>query len=510
MSSQALRVLLVEDDEDDYFLACDVLKSIGSARYDIVWCETFDKAFDAIKTQHFDVALIDYQIGGRTGIDFVKTVNTGGIDVPMILLTGLRDQGIDIAASEAGASDYLNKDELTPSVVERSIRYACANAANRRSLAEWGSLLQTTLDNTGSGLAAVDASGQLVAYNQRLSELIGQISPQIGPVAIPLTSGDEDASRLGACVAEILRRTSAGGLGGNELRTLDGRILDLAVNRTDEGGSVVVIRDITEQKLFEQSLTDAKEEAEAASRSKTIFLATMSHELRTPLNAIIGFSELMLRGVGGELQPTTYKSYMEDILGSGRHLLEFINEILEFSKAEGGQSDINKEDLHLKSELDFCLRLITPSAKKSGVNLQSDFEGFNGCIFADQTAFRRMVINLLSNAVKFTSEGGVVDLLAKQGEDGSVSISVADTGIGIPENQLPFVLQPFHQVHDGADRPYEGSGLGLAIVNSLAKLHDAKLTVDSVVGSGTTVTLKFPQAAVTAGPGDSWSRTVAM
>ena len=510
MSSQALRVLLVEDDEDDYFLACDVLKSIGPSRYEIHWCETFDKAYDAIRTEQFDVALIDYQIGGKTGIDFVKMVNGVGIDVPMILLTGLRDQGIDIAASEAGASDYLNKDELTPAVVERSIRYACANAANRRSLAEWGSLLQTTLDNTGSGVAAVDASGQLVAYNQRLSELISQISPQIGPVAIQLASGDKDASRLGACVAEILRRTSAGALGGNELQTVDDRILDLAVNKTDEGGSVVVIRDITEQKLFEQSLRDAKDEAEAASRSKTIFLATMSHELRTPLNAIIGFSELMLRGVGGELQPTVYKSYMEDILGSGRHLLEFINEILEFSKAEGGQSDINKGDLDLKTELDFCLRLIAPSARKSGISLRSDLNGFNGCVFADQTAFRRMIINLLSNAVKFTSEGGTVDLVAKQGEDGSMLISVADTGIGIPEHQLPFVLQPFHQVHEGADRPYEGSGLGLAIVNSLAKLHDAKLNVDSEVGVGTKVTVKFPQEAVTAGPDDTWNRKVAM
>ena len=180
MSGQVLRVLLVEDDEDDYLLTSDVLRSIERVSIDTTWRQTFGEGFDAIQTEVFDVALIDYRIGGKTGIDFVRAVQAAGIDVPMILLTGLRDHEIDVAASEAGASDYLNKAELTPSVVERSIRYACANAANRRSLAEWGSLLQTTLDNTGSGVAAVDAAGNLVAVNQRLSEMLSQLGIPYG------------------------------------------------------------------------------------------------------------------------------------------------------------------------------------------------------------------------------------------------------------------------------------------------------------------------------------------
>ena len=506
MHTPLIRVLLVEDDEDDYFLVRDVIESIDRVRHEIVWCDTFDKGFDALTEQSFDVALIDYLIGSKTGIEFVTRAKADGLDVPMILLTGLQDGEIDIAASEAGASDYLTKDELAPAVVERAIRFARANAATRRSLAERSGLLQTTLDNSGSGLAALDANGKLIAYNQQFGELVCQLNSQIGPVALRLTSADIDESVLEVAIGEILRRSAVDANGPNELRTLDERILELSISKTNEGGSVVVIRDITEQRLFEQNLTRAKEAAEAANRSKTAFLATMSHELRTPLNAIIGFSELILCGTLGEVEPKIYRDYISDIHDSGNHLLEIISEILDFAKVEAGTSEIDKKHLYLKSELEFCLRLMMPHAKSSGLSLQSDFERFDGYVFADPTAFRRMVINVLSNAIKFTPEGGLVTLSANHHDDGSLSIVVTDTGIGIPGDALPLVVQPFYQVHGEFDRSYEGTGLGLSIVNSLAKLHDAEVKIDSVFGNGTTVALNLPRQIVKAGnaEGSSW------
>ena len=128
MCPQLVQVLLVEDDEDDYYLTTAVIQSIDRTRYQIVWCNTFQKAVDALSEQSFDVALVDYRIGGETGLEFVKVARANGFFVPMILLTGLRDRDIDIAASEVGALDYLSKHELTPALVERSIRFACANA----------------------------------------------------------------------------------------------------------------------------------------------------------------------------------------------------------------------------------------------------------------------------------------------------------------------------------------------------------------------------------------------
>ena len=230
MHTQLVRVLLVEDDEDDYFLTRDVIESIDRADYQIVWCDTFDKAFDALMGQSFDVALIDYRIGAKTGIEFVQKAKAVGFDVPMILLTGLQDQEIEIAASEAGASDYLNKGELAPAVVERAIRFACSNAATQRSLAERSGLLQTTIDNIGAGLAALDNEGKLIAHNKRFGDLvclpvirrfagrqqaeqetcrgsvglnpvIAHLAAEIEPHELPARAGDESARRVGLAQA---------------------------------------------------------------------------------------------------------------------------------------------------------------------------------------------------------------------------------------------------------------------------------------------------------------------
>ena len=492
MHSESLHVLLLEDDEDDYYLTRDVIDSIENASYEIVWCDTFDKGLQALKEQDFDIALIDFRIGGRTGIDFLTTAKADGIEVPMVLLTGLQDYEIDIAASKAGAVDYLNKDDLDAAMVERTIRFACANAAALRSLAARSSLLQTTLDNTGTGLAAVEANGELIAYNKQFVDLVRQLKLKSGPASNLLTAGEPDEKALEAVVAEILRTSSSYTIGHDDLCTADDRILNLSINKTDEGGSVVVIQDITQQRLLEWNLTHAKEEAEAASRLKTTFLATIGHELRTPLNAIIGFSELIQAGARSKTDTENIEEFIDYVLVSGRHLLGMINEILEFVKSEAEENKLTMEDLCLRSELEYCLRLMAPHAKSSQIKLEADLESFSGSVFADSHALRRMVTNLLSNAIKFTPENGVVTLSADHNADGSLTITVTDTGIGIEEECLPLVVQPFYQVQNDSDRQYEGTGLGLSIVNSLAKLHGATLEVRSAEGSGTKITIEFP------------------
>ena len=406
MGSEMRRILLLEDDEDDYYLTRDVIDSIENADYEVIWCDTFEKGLAALKEQDFDIALIDFRIGGQTGIDFLTTSKNDGIEVPMILLTGLQDYEIDIAASNAGAVDYLNKDDLDPAMVERTIRFACANAATLRSLAERSSLLQTTLDNIGSGLAAVEADGSLIAYNKQFVDMVCHLKLESGPVSSLLTAGDPDDKVLEAVIDQILHRPTDETIGQDDLCTVDDRILDLSINKTDEGGSVVVINDITQQKLLEWNLTRAKEEAEAASRLKTTFLATIGHELRTPLNAIIGFSEIIKAGAQSKTDTENIEEFIDHVLVSGRHLLGMIDEILEFARSEAGKSKLSMEDLCLRSELEYCLRLMTPHAKSSGIKLEAELEAIDGSVFADSNAFRRMVTNLLSNAIKFTPDGG--------------------------------------------------------------------------------------------------------
>ena len=412
MSAQPIRVLLVEDDEDDYLLTRDVIETIDGA-YEIVWRETFEKGWAALKDEPFDVGFIDYRIGGRTGIDFVRAVRSEGCDVPMILLTGMRDREVDIAASEAGAADYLEKDAITPALAERAIRFARASAAAQRALAEQSGLLQATLDNTGSAIAALDAQGRMIACNHRLRGLVASLTTLSKPngAQLSLAAGDErdTAAVLRDLTAFVGAKTTSEGV----LHTPDNQILKLSINRTDQGGSVTVIQDITEQKQLEETLRRAKESAEGASRSKSAFLATMGHELRTPLNAVIGFADLMLAGTHGELQPRAYSDYVRMIFDSGHNLLEIINAILDFSKAEAGRYELDKEELNLRTQFEFCLRAMKPSAEGQGIDLTADLTHADCNIFADSTTLRRMMMNVLSNAIKFTGKGGCVQLLAK-------------------------------------------------------------------------------------------------
>ena len=496
-STQPIRVLLVEDDEDDYLLTRDVIETIDGD-YEIVWRETFEKGSAALKDEPFDVGLIDYRIGGRTGIDFVSEVRSAGCDVPMILLTGMQDREVDMAASAAGAADYLEKSAITPALAERAIRFARASAAAQRALAEQSGLLQATLDNTGSAIAALDPQGRLIACNHRLRELVAGLTTLSKPNGAQLAFASGEERDIAAVLSELMAFAGAKTTSEGELSTPDNQILKLSVNRTDQGGSVAVIQDITEQKRHEETLRRAKESAEGASRSKSAFLATMGHELRTPLNAVIGFAELMLSGSHGELQPQAYSEYTRMILDSGHNLLGIINAILDFSKAEAGRYELDKEELSIKTQFEFCLRAMEPSAEGQRIDLTADLAHADCSVFADSTVLRRMMMNVLSNAIKFTGEGGCVQLSAKPQADGSLSIVVTDTGIGIAEENLSSIFQPFYQVHSALDRSYEGTGLGLSIVKSLAELHGARVEVESTLGVGTSVALTFPQDAVIA------------
>jgi signal transduction histidine kinase len=238
-------------------------------------------------------------------------------------------------------------------------------------------------------------------------------------------------------------------------------------------------------------LSQSRDAAQAANRLKSQFLTNMSHELRTPLNAIIGFSELMTTEVMRPLKIPEYRSYAADILSSGRHLLEIVNDILDVSKLEAGSLLLDREPVDLTELVEFCRRMVEARAADAGVSLVASVPQYLS-ISADKTLLTRIMLNLMSNAVKFTPREGRIEINAFVQNGGWIELAVADTGIGMTAAETALAVLPFQQVDGSLARRHEGTGLGLPLAKGLAELHGGTLTIESVPGRGTTVQVRLP------------------
>ena len=242
-------------------------------------------------------------------------------------------------------------------------------------------------------------------------------------------------------------------------------------------------------------LRHAKEAIEDANHAKLEFLAKVSHELRTPLNAIIGFSELIIRGVLGPLGNEKYRSYIEDIHMSGRHLLDVINDILDFAKAEAGKLLLQESEVDVSEVVASLKRLIGPRARDAGIELTDNLPADLPRLWCDERKLKQMLLNLLTNAVKFTPAGGHIEISASEGAEGFACI-VTDTGIGIGNADLDRVLEPFVQAETTLGRRQEGTGLGLPLVKAMIEIHGGRIHLKSELNKGTTVRLTFPPARI--------------
>ena len=252
------------------------------------------------------------------------------------------------------------------------------------------------------------------------------------------------------------------------------------------------VQDVTAQKRIEVALRQAKDEAVMASKSKSDFLAHMSHELRTPLNAILGFTEVMQLKIFGPVGSKQYEDYLDNIQTSGKHLLSLINDLLDLSKIEAGRWDMYEDTVNVAELIETIVRLTRPTADKRKLHVVTNVPNDLPDLYCDSRAIKQVVLNLLSNATKFTPEQGRISITASLRPDDSLRITVADTGIGIAEEDLPRVLEPFVQTRTSSMTSTTGTGLGLPLAKSLMEQHGGKLTLASMAGLGTTAIVEFP------------------
>jgi signal transduction histidine kinase len=259
--------------------------------------------------------------------------------------------------------------------------------------------------------------------------------------------------------------------------------------KTFASQAVIAIENV---RLFNE-IQDKGRQLEIANRHKSEFLANMSHELRTPLNAIIGFSEVLQERMFGEMNEKQTE-YINDIHGSGKHLLSLINDILDLSKIEAGRMELDLTRFHVPSAISNALTLMRERAGRHFVALSFTVDEKVGEITADERRFKQILLNLLSNAVKFTPEGGKVDVRARR-LDGSVEVAVTDTGVGIAAADHEAVFEVFRQIGRDYTKKAEGTGLGLALTRRFIELHGGSIRLDSEPGKGSTFTFILPDRA---------------
>lgn len=256
-------------------------------------------------------------------------------------------------------------------------------------------------------------------------------------------------------------------------------------------------REVKGLRRINLELQNGKERAELNDQRKSEFLARVTHELRTPLTAVIGFSDLVRQEPYGQLGSPKYAEYITDIRATSMRMLDLVKDLLDVAKIEAGKMDMHESWTRMAVILDDCRRLMASQAEQAGITIAVEAPESLPGLYCDPTRVRQIVVNLLSNAVKFTPKGGTITMRVRPDRVGGLVVTVADTGIGIPQDALGTVFEPYTQVRSAhLVRGQQGSGLGLSLVRILADMHQAQLGIESVEGRGTTVTVTFPPTRV--------------
>ena len=491
------------------------------------------KALAWIEDNTPDLVVTDFKMPEMDGAEFVRRFRELPLcfDVPVIVVTAFQDRAFRYRALGAGATDFL----LSP-IDHREFRVRAHNLLtlhehqkiNQQRAAELEQKLRSSgdeheeemrrgrerllgvIDALPAMISATDEEGRYVFVNRYLASSLG-IEPDsaVGKTAIELFSADT-AEEHHKRDREIFNTGESGPAYEEEFIDRGGvkRVLLTTKRplRDSSGGTanvVTVSLDISTRKEAEETLRNAKEEADAANKSKTDFLANMSHELRTPLNAILGYAEVIQRQIIGPVGTEKYIEYAENIGTSGHYLLSIIDDILEVSKIEAGMIELREDVFDIAGTVNDVVRIICGRAKEAGIKLEIGTLEDLPYLKADERKLKQILLNLLSNAVKFTGKGGRVDITARELPDGGLEFRVTDNGIGMAQEDIPRAMERFGQIGDVLTRQHAGTGLGLPLSASLVELHGGKLELTSERGNGTTVTLRFPPERCFAQPDEA-------
>jgi signal transduction histidine kinase len=498
-----LQLLVAEDSEDDFEILLRELRKGGYA-VSAERVKSPPELEDAL-AQSWDLLISDWSMPGFGGLQVLEAIAARGLDLACIIVSGTPGEEAAVEALRAGALDFLSKDK--PRRIVPAVQRALREAADRRARVHVERELRFSEARYRTGFEL--APEPLLAYDLDRRVILDANAKATGLFQCSredLRSSDLHAlsphrqpdGRLSTDVAaHYIARALAGESPAfpwlfqtrGQVIPTETRIINLAT--VGRNLAQINITDLRER-LRADEIRRRSAELEAqnrriqeASRLKSEFLANMSHELRTPLNAIIGFAELLHDGQVDPSSPT-HKEFLGDILSSGRHLLQLINDVLDLAKVEAGKLEFRPESVEAVRLVGEVIAILRTTAAHKQIRLETEIDPEITELTIDPARLKQVAYNYLSNALKFTPYGGSVTLRVKADGEDRFRLEVQDTGIGISPDDLGRLFVEFQQLEAGAAKRHQGTGLGLALTRRLVEAQGGSVGVQSTVGEGST------------------------
>ena len=506
-----LRLLVVEDSDDDYEILLREVRRGGYALMSerVGTAEELEAALD----KSWDLMTTDWLLPGFGGLQAIEILINRNIDLPCIVISGTPNEEAAVQALHAGALDFLSKDKPLRFVpaIERALREATerrARAAIERELRLTEERFRSAFEMAPEAIITYDLDeSRIIDANASMMRLFGYTKEQFRDLMVGgLSPERQPDGRLSAdALGEYLARAKRGDQPVFEwaCRDAHGNVFptENRLSLLPSSGHQLLrvsILDLRDRLRLEEIRRRAIElelqnrRIQEANRLKSEFLANMSHELRTPLNAIIGFAELLH---DGQVDPDSpqHTEFLGDILTSGRHLLQLINDVLDLAKVEAGKLDFRPESIELGKLIAEVVAITRTTAAAKKIKVQTELDAAVGSVVLDPNRFKQVAYNYVSNALKFTPDGGRVTIRTlPEGAEG-FRLEVEDTGVGIQQADLGRLFVEFQQLDGGAAKRHQGTGLGLALTRRLVEAQGGTVGVRSTPGKGSVFHAALPR-----------------
>jgi len=479
ISNHSTRILIIDDDEDDFFITSDLIRQIPDNNFKIDWCYNYDQALQSIIHDGYDIYFVDYRLGIKTGLDLLKEVCAKGCEEPIVLLTGKGNKVIDVEAMQVGATDYLIKSELSVEKLERCIRYSLERTNSLKKIKSNERKYRNIFEHSKDAVFILDDSLVFQDMNEATNKLLGYSKDELKGKSFfeLLTNNNHIAAFKKAANGEEIKDDLE-----IELLTKDRDIRNCIISITNENvdGEKLqfqgFVHDITNLKKAEKANLQIEKLA-AAGR----LVRTLAHEVRNPLNNINMSVEQLKNEVNEDLS-----FYLHIIYKNSNRINDLIKELLDFSKP----GDLVFEKKSLQSIMDKTIAQALDRIILKHINLQLRYDSVPAEILADEKKLSIAFLNMLINAVESMEENTGKLTIEISHHNSQHVVSIADNGCGIPPENLSRLFEPYFT------SKRNGVGLGLVSTLNIIKSHKGNIEVQSKPNEGTTFNVLFPNAAL--------------